>query len=206
MWCEIPAGSVIVQKNTEHIAGFYVTKSPVTNAQFAKFMEAGGYEHQQWWTDDGWQARLAGWDQNVTWKPSGKPWTEPRDWGANLLNGSDYPVTGVSWHEAIAFCNWCNQSITSDEWSMTLPTKQQGQRIMQMPDTINKFENVWEWSSGDCEPDPMDSVTYDEDCRVLYTDSPAHPIYSTTVTARLRFNPFEWFNYEFSFRLVLQMK
>ncbi len=36
---------------------FWIAKYPVTNAQYAKFIDAGGYGQRRWWTDEGWQWR-----------------------------------------------------------------------------------------------------------------------------------------------------
>lgn len=57
-WVEIPAGKVtlgtyytgghITQPTTFDVPAFAIAKYPVTNAQFAKFIDAGGYKQQKW--------------------------------------------------------------------------------------------------------------------------------------------------------------
>jgi formylglycine-generating enzyme required for sulfatase activity len=69
-WCEIPAGKVTLipgdsdkensylkSNTTFDVPAFAIAKYPVTNAQFAKFIEAGGYKTRKWWTADGWMTR-----------------------------------------------------------------------------------------------------------------------------------------------------
>lgn len=77
-----------------NVAGFWMMRYPVTNAQYRQFVEADGYEEKWWWTDAGWQAREA------------NDWTEPRYWNDTKWNGARQPVVGVSWYEAVAFCRW----------------------------------------------------------------------------------------------------
>ncbi|GAB4520903.1 MAG: hypothetical protein OHK0046_31610 [Anaerolineae bacterium] len=106
-WVEIPK------------KGYSIAKYPVTNAQFAKFMEAGGYKTQKWWTDVGWQQR----EKNN--------WTKPRFWTDSKWNGAEQPVVGVSWYEAVAFCLWLSE--TTGEQIM-LPTEDQWQYAAQGDD------------------------------------------------------------------------
>jgi formylglycine-generating enzyme required for sulfatase activity len=71
---------------------FFVSKFPITNAQFGRFIEEGGYEERSYWTANGW-----------TWKGR---LTQPAFWKDAKFNGPDQPVVGVSWYEAVAYCNW----------------------------------------------------------------------------------------------------
>jgi formylglycine-generating enzyme required for sulfatase activity len=117
-WVEIPAGRVEIEGGYGmfDVPAFMIAKYPITNAQYAKFIEAGGYRQKKWWTAAGWEAR------------EGEKWTEPRYWKDEKWNGADYPVVGVSWYEAVAFCRWLSE--VSGE-PVTLPTEQQWQRAAQ---------------------------------------------------------------------------
>jgi len=99
--------------------GYSIAKYPITNAQFAKFIEADGYNQKKWWTKDGWAQREK--DQ----------WTQPRYWNDKQWNGAEQSVVGVSWYEAIAFCLWLSQ--TTGE-KITLPTEDQWQYAAQGDD------------------------------------------------------------------------
>jgi len=119
-WIEIPSGNVIIEKRgASKVPAFAIAKYPVTNGQYAKFIEAGGYQDRQWWTTAGWKTRKQ------------KGWTEPRYWGHEKFNGVEQPVVGVSWYEAVAFCQWLSN--LSGE-AITLPTEQQWQRAAQGDD------------------------------------------------------------------------
>jgi formylglycine-generating enzyme required for sulfatase activity len=115
-WCRIPAGKVTVNNTIFEVPTFEIAKYPVTNAQFAKFIEAKGYQQQKWWTETGWTIHEQ------------EKWTEPRYWNDTQWNGKEHPVVGVSWYEAMAFCAWLSE--TTGEKIM-LPTEQQWQRAVQ---------------------------------------------------------------------------
>lgn len=127
------------------IPSFALAKYPLTNAQYSKFIDAGGYQQKKWWTEAGWDACEQGWalvDQ--VWQPSGTPWTEPRFWQIKKWNGAELPVVGVSWYEAVAFCNWLSE--ITDE-NILLPTEQQWQRAAQGDDNrAYPWGNDWDAS------------------------------------------------------------
>ncbi|MCL4253856.1 MAG: formylglycine-generating enzyme family protein [Anaerolineae bacterium] len=129
-WIPIPEGKVTLitekgwaknyipegQSQIFTVPAFEMAKYPCTNAQFKLFIDAGGYTEKRWWTDDGWAQRQK------------ENWTQPRYWDDSTWNGADYPVVGVSWYEAVAFCLWLSE--TTGE-KITLPTEQQWQRAAQ---------------------------------------------------------------------------
>ena len=125
---------------------YSIAKYPITNAQFAKFVEAGGYDERKWWTEQGWKHREDNlhydW-KSSEWKPSGQPWTQPYFWQNPKWNNSKQPVIGVSWFEAIAFCLWLS-TVTNE--SIILPTETQWQYAAQSDDA-RKFPwgNHWDW-------------------------------------------------------------
>src|SRR5262245_60748765 len=76
-----------------HVDAFHIDKFEVTNAQFGRFINAGGYERQTAWSAQGWQWRAS---QSGARQP--KPWPDPK-WSEPTQ-----PVVGVSWYEADAYC------------------------------------------------------------------------------------------------------
>ena len=83
------------------VRGYLIGRTPITNASYLTFVEGGGYERREWWSDEGW-----------SWKED-YDITRPQSWTADLrsewrLTGleplhPDRPVVHVSWFEADAF-------------------------------------------------------------------------------------------------------
>jgi formylglycine-generating enzyme required for sulfatase activity len=151
-WVEIPAGRVTLEAGgyvpeggqTFDMPAFAIAKYPVTNAQYAKFVEAGGYNQRRWWTEAGWEAKERGIDDvDGIFVPTGNAWTQPRypDFYADL-SGTDYPVIFISWYEAAAFCLWLSE-VASER--ISLPTDQQWQRAAQGDDgRVYPWGNEWD--------------------------------------------------------------
>lgn len=120
LWCEIPAGPFWMgssknekdahydpeayddevgqtKKYDKITKPFYISRYPITNAQFDAFLKAnGGFENPDWWKG------LARTDN-----------TEPPPKYGGVFDLPNHPVTGVTWYQALAFTRWLNQSLRS---------------------------------------------------------------------------------------------
>lgn len=137
-WIEIERGRGTMRTDESSVTlsipteKYWIAKYPVTNAQFHRFIDAGGYQTEKWWTKQGWQQK-----QN-------EAWTEPHYWVDRQFLGDDKPVVGVSWYEAVAFCLWLSE-VTGEK--IMLPTEAQWQYAAQGNDNrIYPWGNDWDAS------------------------------------------------------------
>ena len=113
----VPAGTYPFGKENQpvELGGFQMGRYPVTNAEFACFIEAGGYRDLQWW------------DTNAALKWLNRTNTQgPKHWNNTRFNNPAQPVVGVTWYEARAYCNWLRASLASwrgEDWIIRLPTE-----------------------------------------------------------------------------------
>jgi hypothetical protein len=104
------------------IDDFWIDKFEVTNRQFNEFVDQGGYQKKEYWKNpfikDGktltWEEAVAAFvDQ--TGRPGPSTWQA----GGFPKGQEEYPVSGVSWHEAAAFAEFAGKSLpTSSHWSI----------------------------------------------------------------------------------------
>ena len=74
---------------------YYIGKYEVTNAQWRKFRDDAGYDDPKYW-------------------PAGRPvpkdqvpyWTQANNHGGGTPESDAYPVIGVNWDAAAAYCKW----------------------------------------------------------------------------------------------------
>jgi formylglycine-generating enzyme required for sulfatase activity len=111
--------------HTLDLPGFHIARYPVTNAQYRCFVEAGGYEQREYWTEAGWawrrgaeadlgpiddediRRRYAEWFAN---RPAEKR-SQPYYWDQPPWNAATRPVVGVCWYEAMAYCRWLAEKL-----------------------------------------------------------------------------------------------
>ncbi|MCP4104863.1 MAG: SUMF1/EgtB/PvdO family nonheme iron enzyme [Desulfobacteraceae bacterium] len=175
---EVAAGEFLFgeDKQKDRIdEAFSIDVYPVTNAQYEKFIREGGYENDDYWSDEGnrWKTK-----ENVA---------HPKLWKDEKWNPPGNPVVGVSYYEAEAYAKWAGKRLpTEKEWERTARgtdgrvypwgdefdkercnTLESGiggtTRVTRYPNGVSPTGcydmagNVWEWTSSD----------YDEKSKVL---------------------------------------
>lgn len=106
---------------------FWIGQTEVTNAQYAEFISADGYNEQRYWTDAGWAWKV---EDNVT---------APENYDG--FTDGNQPRVGVSWYEAVAYTHWLTEqlrasgAIGQDE-EIRLPTESEWEYAARGPNSL----------------------------------------------------------------------
>jgi len=104
-----------VQVTTIEAPSYLIDRYEVTNEQFKRFVDQGGYENQDYWNES--QFLKDG--RNISWKQAISEFVDktdqpgPATWeeGTYPEGQGRYPVSGVSWFEAIAYTRFAGKSL-----------------------------------------------------------------------------------------------
>ena len=127
----IPAGPFIMGSTESGDEGpvhqvwldaFWLARCPVTNAEYAEFIGAGGYQERKHWTAAGWEWR--------------ERRTKPEDWDKNKSK-RDHPVRYITWYESVAYARWRGAMLPSEaQWEKA------ARGGLQIPNTQYPIPNI----------------------------------------------------------------
>ena len=114
------------------VRGYLIGRTPVTNATYLTFVEGGGYQRREWWSDEGWA-----WKENYDITRPGS-WTADlnAEWRLGELNPlhPDRPVVHISWFEADAFARANEARLPTEiEWEKAATWDQERDRALIYP-------------------------------------------------------------------------
>jgi dienelactone hydrolase len=107
------------------LPAYYVDRHEVTNRDYQKFVDSGGYNRKEYWTEkfvrDG---KELPWEQAMQEfrDTSGRP--GPSTWAGGHYpeDKADFPVGGVSWFEAAAYAKFAGKQLpVFAQWFQTSP-------------------------------------------------------------------------------------
>ncbi len=175
----VPSGqSALFMPGLDHLeseptVSFLIDRNPVTNREFKRFVDEGGYRQREHW-----QYPFVDGKQELPWEEGmrrlvdlvGQPGPAGWELGEYPDGEDNFPVTGISWYEAAAYAAWADKKLpTIFHWnrvafsvagSQIIPLANfsgKGPVPVGTTDSLNRFGvrdlagNVREWTFNQCD-------------------------------------------------------
>ena len=125
--------------HTVDLPAYRIARVPVSNGEWQAFVDAGGYDQPQWWSERGWRHRVdAGLERPLFWSPDGSR----RRFGHVEEIPADEPVQHVCFFEAEAYAAWAGAR---------LPTEQEWEKACAW-DPVAQHRRRWPWGDSEWTP------------------------------------------------------
>ncbi len=123
VFCRIPASEFTMGEAEEahkvFLPEFYISRFPISNAQFALFVKAEGYKQEKYWQE---AQQADAWNNGFKGRFDKEYRVMPSDGGAPS-NLPSHPVVNVSWYESLAFTRWLEEQMRALEQFNVLDEK-----------------------------------------------------------------------------------
>ncbi|TAH51040.1 MAG: TIR domain-containing protein [Chloroflexota bacterium] len=117
-------------QHTVYLDAFYISRYPVTNAEYKKFVDAAKRDVP--FSKESW-ATVYNWDKQKRTYPADK---------------ANHPVVLVNWNDAVAYCNWLSEQTldkeTGKQVKFRLPTEAEWEKAASWDDA-KKIKRVYPW-------------------------------------------------------------
>jgi iron(II)-dependent oxidoreductase len=148
------------------LPAYRIGRTAITNATFLRFVEGGGYQRREWWSDEGWAWKE---EYDIThpqgWAAGPDGWRQWRIDGDAPLHPAE-PVVHLSWFEADAFARAHRARLpTEAEWEKAATWAQERYRFRRAPNLdqtglgphpvgdgprgvpLGMLGDTWEWTA-----------------------------------------------------------
>jgi len=132
------------------LSSFRIDTQAVSNGAWLSFLHAGGYTHENYWSQEGQQ-----WLQQQTYHhPDAWSRDNNGNWYGIGINGpydliATEPVSGISYHEALAYANWV--SSLGDLYQGAVVQHEYQWEASKRTGALNTLGKVREWCANNAE-------------------------------------------------------
>ncbi|MDD9951581.1 MAG: ergothioneine biosynthesis protein EgtB [Zetaproteobacteria bacterium] len=147
-------------RHKTYLYPFALCCSLVSNGDYLRFMEAGGYQNPEYWLSQGWD-----WIQEqqvlapLYWfRDSKGVWREYTLHGDHALD-FHAPVAHISYHEAYAFAQWCGMRLPTEYEIEVFLSQRFSESLPSLPKRLHPSQDaamgqLWCWTSSSYGPYP----------------------------------------------------
>ncbi len=169
--------------HTQIVVPFTIDIAPITNAEYARFVEAGGYQNPTYWSPAGWAWRQSqALNAPAYWHRGTAGW-QVRVFDRWQALPPHTPVSHVNWYEANAYCQWAGRRLPTEiEWEVAASRQAEGQ-------TLTPHKTLYPWGN-----EPQGALLANTDgYRVGCVDVAAYPAGDSALGCRQMLgNVWQW--------------
>jgi len=141
-------------RHAAYLHPYEIANRLVTCGDYARFIEAGGYQRPEFWLSDGWATvRAQEWQAPAYWLLDGDARLRARGLEGNHVFGlggllpldPNEPVAQLSLYEAAAYAAWADAR---------LPTEFEWEVASALPGFLQGSRHVWQWTRSSYDPYP----------------------------------------------------
>jgi formylglycine-generating enzyme required for sulfatase activity len=114
--------------HTVYLDSYYIGKYEVTNEEYKKFMDDGGYSNPDYWSNGG-----------FLYVKEFLYWNDSTYNGGGIEGNDKFPVSGVCWFEAMAYCSWLSVKTGN---AYRLPTEAEWEKAARGGDFLDGDDNA----------------------------------------------------------------